>query len=346
MNPGSTVQVGVLGASGYAGAELLRLASCHPYIDVVFGSSETRAGTSLGDLYPSLASSYPDLTLRPWEEVPDGLDTVFLAMPHGVSQSVVPRIRDSFVVDLGGDFRFHDVATFEAWYGRKHQAPDLVSGFTYGLVELFRNQILSADAVSVPGCYATTVALTLAPLLGGGVVEPTGIVVDAASGVSGAGREPKPATMFSSANEDFTAYGLLNHRHTPEMQMALSKHSGSEVELLFTPHLAPMSRGILATCYLRPTGGNTTDELLSLMADFYVDEPFVVVSERIPSTKATTGSNSVHMTVRKDERTGWILAIGALDNLVKGAAGQAIQNLNVHHGFIETTGLDIAGVYP
>lgn len=346
MKSGSTLKVGVLGASGFAGAELLRIASGHPNIEVVFGSGESQVGIAMGDLYPSLANSYPDLMLQPWEEVPGDLDVVFVALPHGVSQSVVPKIADSFVVDLGGDFRFNDIGIYEAWYGREHAAPELAPGFSYGLVELFRDQLSSASAVAVPGCYATAASLVIAPLLSNGVGRTKGIVVDAASGVSGAGREPKAATMFSSVNEDFTAYSLLNHRHTPEMEMALAMHSGSDVELLFTPHLAPMTRGILATCYLRPTGDETSDELLESMSEFYRGEPFVVVSEKIPRTKATLGSNSIHITVRKDERTGWIVAIGALDNLVKGAAGQAIQCLNVAMGFKETAGLDAAGVYP
>jgi N-acetyl-gamma-glutamyl-phosphate reductase len=286
------------------------------------------------------------MVLRPWSEVPEGLDAIFLALPHGVSQSIVPKLGDTMVLDLGGDFRFRDVAVYETWYGTDHGAPELTADFTYGLVELFRNEIKTARAIAVPGCYATTAAVTLAPLLASGAAEPTGIIVDAASGVSGAGRDPKPSTTFAAANEDFTAYGLLNHRHTPEMEMALSAHSGSEVELLFTPHLAPMTRGILATCYLRPTAGQSTDQLLSIMSDFYSDEPFVIVSEKIPATKTALGSNSVHVTVRKDERTGWIVAIGALDNLVKGAAGQAIQCLNVVSGFSEDSGLDVAGVYP
>lgn len=343
MSADASLRAGILGASGFAGAELLRLAAQHPSIDVVFGSGGTQAGSLVADLYPNLSSAYPDLTLRPWEEVPDGLDVVFMALPHGVSQSVVPKLGDSLVIDLGGDFRFEHLPTYEKWYGRDHSAPELNSKFAYGLVELFREEITGADSVAVPGCYATAAALTIAPMLAEGLAEAKGIVVDAASGVSGAGRDPKPTTSFVAVSETFTAYSLLDHRHTPEMEMALSAHSGAEVELLFTPHLAPMSRGILATCYLRPTGSQDSDELLAQMSDFYAEEPFIEVSERIPSTRATTGSNSVHMTVRKDDRTGWIVALGALDNLIKGAAGQAIQCLNVIHGFVETEGLDITG---
>jgi N-acetyl-gamma-glutamyl-phosphate reductase len=340
------LRAGVLGASGFAGAELLRLGALHPVIDVVFASGESQAAVPVGSLYPSLAAVYPDLVLQPWEAVPSGLDLVFVALPHGVSQRVVPKLDARWVVDLGADFRLGDASLYESWYGEKHSAPDLLPRFVYGLAELYRDDIRGAEAVAVPGCYVTAAVLPVAPLLSAELAEPVGIVIDAASGVSGAGREPKQATAFTTVNENLTAYGLLNHRHTPEMEMALSRRSGGAVELLFTPHLAPMTRGILATCYLRPAGDESTEDLLDAMTAAYSDEPFIVVSPQIPSTKATLGSNSVHMTVRRDQRTGWIVAIGALDNLMKGAAGQAIQCANLASGIDEEAGLAAAGVYP
>ena len=188
--------------------------------------------------------------------------------------------------------------------------------------------------------------MTLAPLVAAGLVEPTGLIVDAASGVSGAGRPPKPTTTFCAVDEDFTAYGLLTHRHTPEIEMAVGRHAGVDAQVLFTPHLAPMNRGILATCYGRPVGGPTTDDVMACLADAYADEPFVVVSERPPSTKATLGSNSVHLTARVDPRTDTVVAIGALDNLVKGASGQGVQCANIVLGLPEDTGLAAAGLYP
>lgn len=339
------LQVGVIGASGFAGAELLRLAAGHPELEVVFASSESLAGVALGEKFPGLARSYPSLAFQSWAAVPSGLDAVFVALPHGVSQSVVPKLDAELIIDLGSDFRFDDPAAYEIWYGETHTAPELMPRFTYGMVELCRDAIAGSRAIAVPGCYVTAATLTIAPLLSAGVVEPVGMVVDAASGVSGAGREPKPSTTFGAVSEDFTAYGLLNHRHTGEMENALSQTAGTAVELLFTPHLAPMNRGILATCYLKPTGSETTDDLLQAMGEFYKDDMFVQVSAQIPHTKATLGSNSVHMTVRRDQRTGWLVAIGALDNLVKGAAGQAVQCLNVALGFTEDTGLESAGVY-
>lgn len=340
------MRVGVIGASGFAGAELLRLVYGHPDLDLVFASGERTAGAAVGEVFPHLASIYPELILRPWTEIPESLDAVFVALPQGVSQTVIPKIDAGVIIDLGGDFRLKDAATYAAWNGSPHAAPELLPSFTYGLVELNREKIAGARAVSVPGCYVTGAVLTLAPLIYSGMVESQGIIVDAASGVSGAGNQLNPSTSFVTANESFTAYGLLSHRHTPEMEMALGANSPGPVQLLFTPHLAPMNRGILTTSYLRPNGSETTDELLRLMANFYNEEPFISVSDRIPSTGATIGSNSVHMTVRRDDRTGWVVVIGALDNLIKGAAGQAIQCLNVALALPEGSGLTAVGFHP
>lgn len=342
---GST-SVGVLGASGFAGAELMRLMAGHPTFDLVFAAARSQAGNPVGGLYPSLAGQYPDLALASVEDLPSGLDLVFSALPHGVTQGLIGDLEAGLLIDLAADFRFDDPAVYPQWYGSAHRAPEELGGFAYGLVELFRDELASATRVAVPGCYVTAASLTMAPLISSGVAEPTGIVVDAASGVSGAGREPKPGTTFATVSENFTAYGLLDHRHTPEIEMALGRHGGTDVQVLFTPHLVPANRGILVTCYLRPTGPESGEELLDLMATAYKGEPFVHVSDAIPSTKSTLGSNSVHLTVRRDRRTGWIVAIGAIDNLVKGAAGQAIQCANVALGLEETTGLPIAGVYP
>ncbi|HEX2043337.1 MAG TPA: N-acetyl-gamma-glutamyl-phosphate reductase [Acidimicrobiales bacterium] len=336
-------RVGVVGASGYAGAELLRLCAGHPDLEVAWATGETMAGTAVSALYPSLAAAYGDTrfaTYRP--ELAEGVDLVFLALPHGQSQRLVPelRARGCAIVDLAADFRLADPAMYERWYGEAHTAPELLGGFVYGLPELGREQLAKADAVAAAGCYPTAAALALAPLMAAGAIEPEGVVVDAASGVSGAGRAPKPTTHFSTANEDFTAYGLLDHRHTPEIEQA----TGARV--LFTPHLAPMTRGILATCYARPSGPTSTAGLLDLLGQRYAGEPFVTVTPGSPSTKATWGSNSAHLTARFDDRTGWVLVIAAIDNLVKGAAGQAVQCANLVLGLDETAGLTAVGVYP
>ncbi len=337
------VNVGVVGASGFTGAELLRLCAGHPELQVVVAGADTHAGHSVSALYPSLAPAYPNLELS--KVGPDELrhlDVVFLALPHGESQSFVPELADAgpVLVDLSADFRLKDADLYPAWYGHEHAAPQWLERFHYGLPELFRAELLGARLVAVPGCYPTAAGLALAPLVRAGVIEATGVIVDAASGVSGAGRKLDVTTHFNTVDEDFTAYGLLTHRHTPEIEQV----TGAQV--LFTPHLAPMNRGILATCYARPRGTVTTADVLGVLQDAYVGEPFVVVSERSPSTKATFGSNSAHLTARVDERTGWVMALCAIDNLIKGASGQALQCLNIVLGLPETTGLSALGVYP
>ncbi len=336
-------KVGVIGASGFAGAELLRLAASHPSLDVVFATGDSQAGTKVGDLYPHLHAAYPDLVFQTYApELVAGLDVVVLGLPHGVSGGIVPELTDRVgtIVDLAADFRLTDAAVYERWYGEAHPHPELLGSFAYGLPELFRDGLAGATRVALPGCYPTTAALALAPLVRLGLIETTGIVVDAASGVSGAGRALKHTTQFCTVDEDFTAYGLVSHRHTPEMEQAIG------AQLLFTPHLAPMNRGILATCYARPTGPTSTDVLLDALSTFYADEPFVVVRETSPSTKATLGSNTCHLSARFDERTGTVIVLSALDNLVKGTSGQAIQVLNLLAGDDETLGLPLVGVAP
>ena len=342
-------EVAVIGASGFTGAELLRICAAHPDLEVAAATGDSMAGRAVADLYPSLAPAYGDSEFVPYGPgVASGCDLAFCALPHGASQAVVGELRDDVkhVVDLAADFRLDDAGLYPAWYGAEHTAPELLDEFVYGLPELFRDDIKDAELVAAPGCYVTTAALALAPLVAAGAVEPQGIVIDAASGVSGAGRPPKPNTTFCAVDEDFTAYGLLTHRHTPEIEMALSRGAGTDVQVLFTPHLAPMNRGILATCYARAAAPTSTDEVLGLLSEAYRGEPFVVVSERSPSTKAALGSNSVHLTARADARTGWVVAIAALDNLVKGASGQAVQCANLALGIDETAGLASAGIYP
>lgn len=337
------MRVGIVGASGYTGAELMRLAASHPEMEVVLATGDTQAGTAVADLYPSLRPVYGDMAFEPYTgEAVEGLDLVFCGLPHGASQAIVPEVQErvKWVLDLSADFRLKDPALYPQWYGAEHTAPELLADFAYGLPELFRDDIVGASGVAVPGCYPTAVSLALAPLVRAGMVEATGIVVDAASGVSGAGRALKHTSHFCTVDEDFAAYGLLDHRHTPEMEQVLG------AEVLFTPHLAPMTRGILATCYARPTAATTTDEVLAVLTDFYAEEPFVQVIEGAPTTKAVLGSNSAFVTARADERTGWVLALCAIDNLVKGASGQAVQCANLLAGLPETTGLPLVGTYP
>ena len=355
------MKVGVVGASGYAGVELLRLCAAHPEFEVVVATAGGHRGQQVADHTPSLTAAYPTLTYAPTEASElDGLDLVFLALPHGQSQMLVPDLipRVATVVDLAADFRLSDPSLYPLWYGEPHAAPELLGRFVYGLPELHRDELDGAHLIAAPGCYPTAALLALAPLVRAGVLalpargssvgSAPALIVDAASGVSGAGRVPKDNLHFGAVDEDFVAYGLLDHRHTAEMEQGLG------VPVLFTPHLAPMVRGILATCYARPAatvegGGSaafTTKDAVDLLHRAYDDEPFVVVTDGPPSTKATSGSNCAHVTVRVDPRTGWVVSLCALDNLVKGASGQAIQCANLALGLPEASGLPAVGVYP
>ncbi len=336
-------RIGIVGASGFTGAELLRLCAGHRHLSVQVATGDSQAGTRVADLYPSLAAAYPDLVFDRYDPAAlDGLDLVFLGLPHGAAQAIVPDLRGRVgaVVDLSADFRLKDPALYPRWYGQEHTCPGQLAEFAFGLPELFRPALAGATAVAAAGCYVTAAALALAPLVRGGLIETTGVIVDAASGVSGAGRPPKATTAFCAVDEDFTAYGLLTHRHTPEMEQAVG------AQILFTPHLAPMNRGILATCYARPAAAVTSADVLAVLADAYGAEPFVVVGEAPPSTKATLGSNIAMLSARVDDRTGWVVVLSALDNLVKGASGQAVQCANVVLGLPETAGLPVAGLYP
>lgn len=339
------VSVAILGASGYTGAELLRLIAQHPTFRLVAATGDTQAGTSVGSLYPSLAARYPDLVFAANDpSVCDGADLVFLGLPHEASLELVPELvsRVGCVVDLSAAFRLKDASAYPEYYGFAHEHPDLLTRAVYGLPERHRSALVGASLIATPGCYVTAATLALAPLVDAGLVDTTSVIVDAASGVSGAGRAPKHGNLFCTVDEDMNAYGLLTHRHTPEMQEQIG------ATILFTPHLAPMNRGILATCYTRPSSGSrvTTTTLMGALESAYANEPFVVVSDRSPSTKATLGSNAVHITARFDERTGTIVVISALDNLCKGASGGAVQAANVALGLDETAGLSAVGVYP
>ena len=338
------ISIGVVGGSGFAGSEVLRLVASHPGFEVAFATGDSQAGTAIGDLFPSLAAAYQGQDFVKFDaSMLDDVDVAVLALPHGASQSLMDEVtgRVKWVVDLAADFRMADPSLYDTWYGAAHERPDLLPTFTYGLPELYRSDISTATRVAAPGCYPTAVILAVAPLVLAGVIDPTRVIADAASGASGAGRPPKPNTSFCTVDEDFTAYGLLNHRHTPEMEL----HTGANV--LFTPHLAPMNRGILATCYgVAQDRVSSTDDVLSVFERAYANEPFVVVSERSPSTKATLGSNCAHVSARYDERTNSVISLCAIDNLVKGTAGQALQCLNLMTGLDETLGLPVVGMTP
>jgi N-acetyl-gamma-glutamyl-phosphate reductase len=337
------VTVGIVGASGYTGAELLRLIAQHPDLELVCATGDRQAGGAAADLYPNLALAYPDLVFEAFDaDRIAGLDLVFLGLPHEASMALAPALhgRVGCLVDLSAAFRLKDAASYPRWYGFEHDQPELLAEAVYGLPERYRSDLKGARLIATPGCYVTAASLALAPLVEQGLVEPTGVIVDAASGVTGAGRSLKHSSLFATVDEDFTAYGLLDHRHTPEIEQV----TGAQV--LFTPHLAPMSRGILATCYARPAAAVTTDDLLAALAGSYAAEPFVSVRTTPPSTKATLGTNAAHLTARFDGRTGTVVVLCAIDNLTKGASGGALQSANVALGLQETAGLASVGLLP
>jgi N-acetyl-gamma-glutamyl-phosphate reductase len=337
------LSVGVVGASGYTGVELLRLIAAHPDLEVVYATGDAQAGQRADTLYPSLTVAYPGLVFEQYDEGEvAGLDLVFLGLPHEASMALVPSLhgRVGCLVDLSAAFRLKDPDLYPTWYGFEHDQPALLDDAVYGLPELYRSELPGARLVATPGCYVTAASLALAPLVRRGLVEPEGVIVDAASGVTGAGRSLKHSSLFATVDGDFTAYGLLDHRHTPEIEQVTGAH------VLFTPHLAPMSRGILATCYARPAVPVTTESLLDALASAYEGEPFVAIRSAAPSTKATLGTNAAHLTARFDPRTGYVVVLCAIDNLTKGASGGALQAANVALGLPETAGLTTVGLLP
>jgi N-acetyl-gamma-glutamyl-phosphate reductase len=347
------IAIGIAGATGYGGVELLRLLGNHPNATLVLAGTESYVGQELAAVYPHLAGR---VKLAGREATADVLaqecDVVFTALPHGVPMKLAPAVlaAGKKLIDLGADFRLHDVAAYETWYKHKHEAADLQAQAVYGLPELFREQIQGASLVGNPGCYPTTCALAAAPLLKGGLVETKGIIFDSKSGVSGAGRGVNLGVHFSEVNENFKAYNIAGgHRHTPEIEQTLSDLAGAPIVVSFTPHLVPMTRGILTTAYFQLKQDMCTEQVLEVFRSFYAKEPFVRVRPAgdLPQTKQVWGSNYCDIGLQVDKRTGRVLVIAVIDNLVKGAAGQAIQNMNILFGLPETTGLLAAApVYP
>jgi N-acetyl-gamma-glutamyl-phosphate reductase len=337
------MKTGVMGATGYAGAELLRLAAVHPDLDVTVVTGSSSVGQRVATSVPALAASYPDLVVDAPERIFDHeLDVVFLCLPHGESQTYVPELRKRGVqvVDLGADFRLKNASDYSAWYGHEHGASELLAASVYGLVERHRTELVGATLIAVPGCYPTASVLALGPFLDEGVIERDGIVINALSGVSGAGRATNERLHFSRLAGNAEAYGLLRHRHTPEIQQEL------DATVLFTPHLVPVSRGMLVTAYGRVTKSVSSDDAIALLRSAYANDPCVVVTDEPPTLKDPLASNLCFVSARVDERTGWLVAMSSLDNLCKGAAGQAIQAWNVATGRDETLGLPLSGVTP
>jgi N-acetyl-gamma-glutamyl-phosphate reductase len=334
------IKTAILGASGYVGGELLRLLTAHGGMAATRLFASSNAGQSVATVHPHLGLAFPKRSFEAWAPgALAGCDLVFAALPHGETQNLADEFVASGakIVDLGADFRLETSEDYAHWYGEAHSRPELLGRFVYGLPEVNRDAIKSAQLVAAPGCYPTAATLALRPLVEAGIASRDGLIIDAASGVSGAGRGASAGTHFCAVDGSLRAYGLLDHRHTAEMRMMLGG------EPLFTPHLAPMSRGILATCYAR---ANRACDPLAVLREAYADEPFVHVGEAPPETKWATGSNAAFLTARYDERTGMIVAIAAIDNLGKGAAGQMIQCANLMLGLDEGAGLTTCGVYP
>jgi len=344
------LKVGIYGASGYTGQELLRLLLRHPQAEVVALTSRRYAGVPVSDIYPVFVG-LTDLAFvdASPEDVAVAADIVFLALPHGVSMAVAPIFLKAGkkVIDLSADFRLHDVATYEKWYSR-HTAPDIIKDSVYGMPELYGDEIAKARLVANPGCYPTSVILGLAPLLKENWIDDSSIIADSKSGVSGAGREPQVGTLFCEVDEGFKAYKVGEHRHTPEMEQEISILAGHDVRISFTPHLLPITRGILSTIYATLQKEVATRELIDLYRTFYKGRKFVRVYKAgtFPNISSVRGSNYCDIGLTVDARTKRVIIICAIDNLVKGAAGQAIQNMNLMCGLSEDTGLTMISLFP
>ncbi len=346
------VRIGVLGASGYTGADLVRLAVRHPGMEITALTANSHAGKPMADVFPHLAFvPLPDLTTieaADW----DSVDAVFCGLPHGTTQEITkmlvtehPQVK---VIDMSADFRLRNLDTYAKWYGHAHQAPELQAEAVYGLTEHYRSAITDARIVACPGCYPTATLLALIPIVAAGQVDIGDIIVDAKSGISGAGRGLKLNTLFTEAGEGLSPYSIAKHRHAPEIEQELSQCAGQPILVNFTPHLIPMSRGELCTSYVRLTGGAKADDLRATLNEAYRAEPFVqvVAPGVVPQTQNVRGSNYVQIGVFADRLPGRAIVVSVLDNLVKGSAGQAIQNFNLMYGFEETLGIEQLPLFP
>ncbi|UTW57386.1 N-acetyl-gamma-glutamyl-phosphate reductase [Kordiimonas sp. SCSIO 12603] len=375
MSAKKKIRVGILGASGYTGADLVRLLVAHPNVEIALLTAERKAGLPIAEVFPHLVGlDLPDLiSINEIEWPAVELDVVFCALPHATSQEVIKGLLhatnhslldeliietvgdqasaikgDVKIVDLSADFRLRDTNTYAQWYGREHQATDIQKRAVYGLPEVYREQIKEADLVACPGCYPTAALLALVPLLKAGVISAEDIIIDAKSGVSGAGRSLKESNLFVEVAEAMHPYGVGHHRHMPEIEQELSVANGENVQISFTPHLVPMNRGELETIYVKLKGDETADSLKAALVKQYADEQFVTVLDgsTMPATRMVRGSNNCVLNVFPDRIDGRAIVVAAIDNLVKGSSGQAIQNMNLMLGLDENTGLMQAPMFP
>ncbi len=335
------INIGIVGASGYTARELLLILQRHPHVNVVRGTSRQLNATPLAESHPGLAK-WRELSFESFDVddfVDAGVQCAFTCLPHAASAEIVKQLlqHDIKVVDFSADYRLNDVSTFENWYQAKHPDPDRVGSIPYGLPELFREKIKSANLVANPGCFPTSAILPLAPPLQDGLIETDNIIVDSKSGVSGAGRNPKPNLHYPEANESVAAYSIGTHRHAPEIEHLLKRSTNKDANITFTPHLIPMNRGILSTIYLQPAGEANIDTITESIASHYRDEPFIRLRDTPPRTSDVTHTNfcDIHVAKNRDN----VILVSAIDNLVKGASGAAVQNFNLMFDFPETMGL-------
>lgn len=345
----SEVRVAILGASGYTGAELVRMLAGHPEFRIAALTGDRKAGQPLASVFPHLAKlNLPDLVAIGDVDF-DQINAVFCCLPHGTTQGVIAGLPEHVsVVDLSADFRLTSLDAYAHWYGHPHQAPELQTKAVYGLTELKREAIRNARLVANPGCYPTSVQLPLVPLIKAGLIETDDIIIDAKSGTSGAGRAAKEANLYCEVTEGIHAYGIASHRHAPEIEQELAEAAGKPVLVAFTPHLMPMSRGMLSTIYVRTAKGAKAADLRAELARVYKNEPFIGVLPEgaVPATRHVRGSNFCFMNVFDDRLPGRVIVTSVIDNLVKGASGQALQNMNLMFGLPETTSLDQQPLFP
>ncbi|MCB2205072.1 N-acetyl-gamma-glutamyl-phosphate reductase [bacterium] len=348
MSEATRIRVAIVGATGYTGSELLRILVQHPSVEIVAITSERRAGDAFSDVHPHFQDILSHTLISADELADHKPDLAFLALPHGVSMDFVARHAGSGfrMIDLSGDFRLHSAQAYAQWYGKEHVYPQGIEEAVFGLPELHREKITGAQLVANPGCYPTCSILGTLPLLEAGLIDPTQIIVDAKSGTTGAGVTPKETTHYSNVADNFRAYGLKTHRHTAEIEEQLVARGATEASVQFTPHLLPVDRGILATIYTTPSKELSESDVREAYAERYANEPFVRLRSTPPTLKEVRGSNYCDVYVTYDQRTRRIIALSAIDNLVKGAAGQAVQNMNCMYGLPETTGLTQVPMHP
>ena len=340
------IKVGIIGSTGYAGAEIVKLIQNHPEAAVVWFGSKSFEGEPFAKVYRNMFELVDEKCLGDnIDELADKVDVIFTATPQGLCSKIINEdvLSKTKVIDLSADFRIKDVDIYEKWYGIKHESPEFIDEAVYGLCEINRDKTKDARLIANPGCYTTCSILSIYPLVKEGLIDPKSIIVDAKSGTTGAGRGAKVANLFCEVNENIKAYGVTTHRHTPEIEEQLSYAAGKSVVINFTPHLVPMQRGILVTAYADLTKDVTYDEVKAIYDKYYKDEKFIRVLDKdfCPETRFVQGSNYTDINFKIDERTGRIVMMGALDNLVKGAAGQAVQNMNIMFGLEESMGIDL-----